>query len=134
MLIKKNRPKWQAGRLNGVGGHIEAGEAPIVAMVREYQEETGVESTAKDWLCFACLRGPEFKLYFFSAFNDALLEVKTTTDEKVAVYPSCLSEIHPSSYVDYHNILIPNLNWLIPLALDSRREGFKLFTDAEYFQ
>jgi 8-oxo-dGTP diphosphatase len=27
-LIKKNRPQWQKGRLNGVGGHIEDGKAP----------------------------------------------------------------------------------------------------------
>ena len=25
ILIRKNRPEWQAGRLNGVGGHIEPG-------------------------------------------------------------------------------------------------------------
>jgi hypothetical protein len=23
-LIRKNRPEWQAGRLNGIGGHVEA--------------------------------------------------------------------------------------------------------------
>ena len=26
VLIQKTRPEWQAGRLNGIGGHIENGE------------------------------------------------------------------------------------------------------------
>ena len=43
VLIKKNRPDWQKGLLNGVGGKIESGEDPITAMIREFKEETGVE-------------------------------------------------------------------------------------------
>lgn len=33
-LIRKNRPKWMNGKLNGVGGKIEIGETPLQAMVR----------------------------------------------------------------------------------------------------
>jgi 8-oxo-dGTP pyrophosphatase MutT (NUDIX family) len=59
-LIRKNRPEWQAGQLNGIGGHVETAcersdhinsrhdaacrghlEDPYVAMVREFEEETG---------------------------------------------------------------------------------------------
>ena len=36
VLIEKNRPAWQAGRLNGVGGHIEIGETPDEAISREF--------------------------------------------------------------------------------------------------
>lgn len=28
-LVRKNKPKWQAGRLNGVCGGIEDGETPL---------------------------------------------------------------------------------------------------------
>lgn len=41
ILIFKNRPAWQAGKLNGIGGKIEEGETPIQAMNREFAEETG---------------------------------------------------------------------------------------------
>jgi 8-oxo-dGTP diphosphatase len=41
LLIEKSRPTWQAGKLNGIGGKIEEGESPRVAMAREFQEETG---------------------------------------------------------------------------------------------
>ena len=45
VLIRKNRPAWQAGHLNGVGGKIEMGETPIEAMTREFEEETGLHFT-----------------------------------------------------------------------------------------
>lgn len=41
LLIEKNRPPWQAGKLNGIGGKIEEGESPAAAMAREFREETG---------------------------------------------------------------------------------------------
>lgn len=40
LLIWKNRPAWQAGKLNGIGGKIEDGEQPLDAMKREFVEET----------------------------------------------------------------------------------------------
>jgi 8-oxo-dGTP diphosphatase len=127
VLIEKKRPKWQAGKLNGVGGHIEAGEYPITAIVREYKEETGVKSKASDWYCFACLRGKEFVLYFYSAFNDALLNVQTMTDESVCVYDRRRVQELPIQFPT-----IPNLTWLLPLAIDAHREDYNLITDAVY--
>lgn len=44
VLIRKSKPAWQAGRLNGIGGRIEAQELPFEAMARECEEETG-----RDW-------------------------------------------------------------------------------------
>jgi 8-oxo-dGTP diphosphatase len=123
VLIEKKRPKWQAGKLNGVGGHIEVGETPEVAMTREYLEDTGVSSFPHEWTQFAYLIGPEFYLHFYTAFNDKLLGVKTITDE--VVHNLALHEFGP-------NDVIPNLNWLLPLAIDSHRENFKLLAGAEY--
>ena len=42
LLVKKDRPDWQKGRLNLVGGHIEEGETPEQAALRELQEESGL--------------------------------------------------------------------------------------------
>jgi 8-oxo-dGTP diphosphatase len=39
--LAKNRGSW-SGKLNGVGGHIERGEDPQSAAVREIEEETGI--------------------------------------------------------------------------------------------
>jgi len=44
-LILKNRPAWQAGKWNGIGGKIEGDETPHAAMVREFTEETYLVGT-----------------------------------------------------------------------------------------
>ena len=40
-LIRKLKPEWQRGLLNGIGGKMEPGESLHSAMVREFEEETG---------------------------------------------------------------------------------------------
>jgi 8-oxo-dGTP pyrophosphatase MutT (NUDIX family) len=52
ILIKKRRPNWQAGKLNGPGGKIEAGETPEQAMIREFKEETGIDTELGQWSDF----------------------------------------------------------------------------------
>jgi 8-oxo-dGTP diphosphatase len=44
LKVPAERGAW-AGLYNGVGGHIEAGENPYAAGIRELQEETGVTPT-----------------------------------------------------------------------------------------
>ena len=43
LLVLKKKPAWQNGRLNAIGGKIEANESPLQAMVREFREETDVQ-------------------------------------------------------------------------------------------
>lgn len=106
VLIKKNRPAWQAGLLNGVGGHVEAGEHPGAAMCREFLEETGVE--IKDWIPFAEMIFKDCDVCCFTAARDDLIfDVRSLTDEEVGVY-----DIH-----SFGPPRIPNLRWLIPMAL-----------------
>jgi 8-oxo-dGTP diphosphatase len=40
LMLKRNKPP-NRGLWNGVGGHIEAGETPMVSCLREVYEETG---------------------------------------------------------------------------------------------
>ena len=108
-LIRKNRPEWQDGKLNGIGGHIENDESPIHAMVREFQEETGKLTDKSDW-DLVCLMKEEdsFACYVFRSFID-LNNIRTTTDEVVGIYSidGC-----------YKENKLSNLSWLIPLCLD----------------
>jgi len=41
--VAEERGAW-AGMLNGVGGHMERGESPAAAALREIREETGLEA------------------------------------------------------------------------------------------
>lgn len=84
VLIRKNRPAWQAGKLNGVGGHIEEGETPSECMSREFLEETGVKIEPEQWAQFAVMFDPAFEVYCFYAHGDSWL-CRTTTDEEVVL-------------------------------------------------
>lgn len=108
-LIKKNRPIWQAGRYNAIGGHIEGkSESPLRAMRREFKEETGVK--IRTWDLFCEYHGKEnYVVYFFRSFSKKVLDVKTITDERVTVYPISIA---------ITGLVLDNLKWLIPLALD----------------
>lgn len=105
-LIEKNRPDWQAGMLNGVGGKIEADESALDAMEREFREETGVE-TKGAWRQFLQMDFPEAKLYFYvGAMTHRPVSL---TDEPVGVYT-------PAEIMVSGHRLIENLHWIIPLA------------------
>lgn len=89
VLIKKNRPEWQAGKLNGVGGKIEEGETPLEAMVREFWEETTV--LLPSWKYVEKLTFEGASVYVFAACSQLLKDVRSNTDEEVIV--SSLHEI-----------------------------------------
>lgn len=110
VLIRKERPAWQRGRWNGVGGHIIGSETPAEAMAREFREETGRKIRVESWRPLVTLQGRngKWKVHFFSAFSDAARATRSMTDELVSIFP--VHALPPDS--------LHNLNWLIPLALD----------------
>lgn len=109
VLLEKLSPHWQKGLLNGVGGKIDKNESSVQAMVRECEEETGVFISEKNWICFAHLTKPSvFELDVYLAISDLAFSAKTM--EKEQVYTFKISDIPKN--------IIPNLEWLIPMALD----------------
>lgn len=115
VLIRKNRPQWMAGQLNGVGGKVQPGEAPLQAMVREFLEETGVPTESAWWLLFhreIRLDGPE--LFFFCAHLDSIaVWAKTQTDEEIVVLD--LARWKNGFYARLP--MVYNLHFLIPMGL-----------------
>ena len=118
VLIRKCRPAHLAGKLNGPGGKVEAGETALQAMVREMKEETDLQIAPEDWRAFATGRGVEadlsarYRIDFFTAVSPIEAAV-TLTDEAVVFY--LVSEI---AYVrrrfDAH---LGRVAWLVALAL-----------------
>lgn len=119
LLIRKNRPKWQAGLLNGIGGHIEAGENPLQAMVREFREETGFEHG--DWRQYLVFEFAGGRVYVFEARSDAAVaNARTMTDEELIVS----SSIVPQD-------ALQNLHWMIPMALDEQARAARVSASDE---
>lgn len=112
-LIRKNRPEWQKGKWNGIGGHVEPGETPLVAMVREFEEETGVRVKHEDWKHFCTLQGQFGTVHFYKTTGD-LTKLRSMTDEGIGTFST--EDIHKRN-------IIPNLKWLIPLALSEYNES-----------
>lgn len=112
LLIQKNRPEWQAGKLNGIGGKLELGETIQEGISREVWEECGLEINPGDWTHFAELAGDDWVVSFFTYKLEEIVEVESKTDEIVDWYSS----------TEIPNQVIPNLKWLIPLAIYSYQE------------
>lgn len=109
-LIRKNRPAWQLGKLNGIGGKVEDFDPSLEdAMVREFVEETGVATDVTDWRLYAVMRSEQesWIVYCFAA-KGSVWRASSMTDELVGVYHT---DKLPS------NALI-SVRYLIPLALD----------------
>jgi 8-oxo-dGTP diphosphatase len=114
LLLTKARPKWQEGRLNGVGGKLKFLERPYEAMVREFEEEVGIRTVEADWRCSVILQGKDWRVYFSRAFATVRYELQDyenlTTDEPTRWYPM----------IDLWKLpVIGNLRWLIPLCFDN---------------
>lgn len=110
-LIKKLRgPGNMKGHLNGIGGKVKNGEHPFAAMVREFQEETGVSGL--NWKEFLIADFDGGTVHFYVSHDEKVFQVDTITDENVLTFPT--SMVH-----NPHNSLYPNLRWIIPLALDT---------------
>ena len=130
-LVLKNRPKWQKGKWNAIGGKIEENETPAKAMSREFLEETGVLIPEEDWVCKVILQGNaynDFEVFFFSVKTQKVFDVETTTDEEIKVWYIDKGRNLQGFNVDdiqdenFAYKVIPNLLWLIPLVAS---EGLK---------
>jgi 8-oxo-dGTP diphosphatase len=116
LLIQKERPDWQKGWLNGIGGHIEKGETPEQCMCREFKEEAGGCITTT-WDKFAIITDDrEWKVHFFRKFvpQEIFDTYKTQTDEEVVPIRFKDKKGYP---ISLPGNVIRNLNWLIPMAL-----------------
>jgi len=123
LLIEKQRPDWQAGLLNGIGGRVEQAEHVDASMVREFREETGITTVEADWLRFAALRQDEvFTVQCYLAMGD-IYAAKTMTDERVLQVSLSDMEDHAT---------VPNVRWLVPLARDFIRTAGPLLVNVDY--
>lgn len=133
LFLQKNRPAFQNGKWNGVGGKMDKpGETAKDAMVREFWEEAGVVTDPLQWEHTCTViggndganPGKEYSIYFFRHFVDTFPDVKAMTDEPIAVWK--LADIY--RHQDYlqvpghpetHLPTLPNMRFILPLQFSS---------------
>jgi 8-oxo-dGTP diphosphatase len=114
VLILKNKPDWQKGSFNGVGGKIETDENPAEAMQREFYEETGLLTKSREWQSVGKMIGEGWECYLFTMSDDELMNAQSITDEEVHVFP--VLDVLKGNYQT-----ISNVPFLIELCRDENR-------------
>lgn len=127
VCIEKNRPEFQKGKWNGVGGKLKDDETLYDAMLREFQEETGCKTSVSEWKYFCKLLidndplGGQAEIHCFRRFNNDVFQCKTNEDEKV--------ELHTISDITSKLPVAPNLPMLIAIALNKNVNFVELLLD-----
>lgn len=125
LLIRKEKPNWQKGFFNGVGGKIEETDETIyIAMARECKEETGAFTHHLDWRKFCTMEGRncpdgDWNVHCFSYFIP-MPDMKYsffTIEEEMVVW----KDLNVINTTDLK--LLGNIPWLIGMALDHRSNG-----------
>lgn len=113
-LIRKDRPQWQAGFLNGIGGKLEQFEQPHDAMVREFREEAG--RFVGPWEHFLTLEGTKARVFCFAIYDEReehIWKLKTQPEETEEVEIWSMDRLN----THHRSETVPNLKWIIPLMM-----------------
>lgn len=109
LLIQKEKPKFQKGLFNGIGGKVEHNETITQCACREFYEECGIK--IRNPKHFATLstksHGIDAIVYFYTYVLKRQDTPQTKTKEKIS-----WSHFYMLQYLP----LVPNLYWLITLA------------------
>jgi len=120
ILIKRDKPDWQRGKMNLPGGRIREDEAPWVAASREFLEHTGIAVDPGE-------------LTYVGAITNTLSLRPESLDRPVFVYTVRLSEDVIDQLADEkvmktwcgeivdalcHPDLIPDLTFIIPRCME----------------
>ena len=119
LLIEKQKPDWQKGLLNGIGGKVEKTETSRMAIVREFHEETGLIVDLEEWRYVVTIGDDDWECDVFTTKSDAIFEAKTMETEEVL----CIELGRLESYG-----IIDNLFWLIEMCRDMNI-NYKIFNN-----
>lgn len=119
VLILKTKPLWAAGKFNGIGGSIEDGETPLMAMVREFREEAGLDTQPTDWRELLTLRGGVAKTS--KPWLITVFMAHSETDR--GTWPRKIDEGMVNVYSFVPKPIDVTANWLLEMCWDFYRNG-----------
>lgn len=113
LLIHKEKPDWQKGKINGIGGKIEKNETALSCIVRELKEETGLTTKKGEWVYVANLSSDYFFTEVFACvYLGNIRDAKSLEQEQIEWFKT---NHLPANIMD-------NLSWLIPLSIDKLKD------------
>ena len=119
LLIHKQKPVWQKGKINGVGGKYEARETAEACIRREVREETRLDIPEESWVYVGTIRQEAGDVGFFATcYQGNMADAATNDHEKIEWF--YIGKLPDNA--------IRNLHWLIPLSLEKLRGEFKSFS------
>ena len=117
LLVHKQKPEFQAGFLNGMGGKIEDGETAVQCMTRECTEETALVIPESDWMQFATIKdtngmNPKAEIYVYAAiYQGAMADAHKNDYEEIEWFP----------HQPLPDNALPNVRFLVPMAREKLR-------------
>lgn len=121
LLIRKAKPDWQAGLLNGIGGKVEFGEGILQATRREFYEETGLPPSAPHpFRIFHAMMWPEYKthndwpLMYCSAVEITLEEMQRAVTNTMVREEPCI--MAPIAKLEQVGPMMGNVPFLLKMA------------------
>lgn len=132
-LICKNKPAWQRGKLNAIGGKVEENEDLSAAARREFEEETGV--LFDGWKFFLALKVPPSSevVHFCAGVSELVWRLGSPTSETVFLVDVntiehdriAEGEPVPLDGGGWRALYAPlyNVPWLVRMAVDYLKNG-----------
>jgi 8-oxo-dGTP diphosphatase len=126
VTMTKEKPAFLAGKETPVGGEQEEGETPEQAVIREFEEETGVSTIEGDWTLYATSTTNDSEMHCFYSASDDFVNCRTTTSEPILI--SKVEDVLMRA-ISNPDSSAPDMVALIGLALQHRFRPGKVLID-----
>lgn len=108
LLVHKEKPDWQKGKINGIGGKLEQGESPVACIARETREESCLNIPEENWTFLGLLSTKDsWRIHtYMTTYEGNMTDAQKGDHEEIEWFSS--EKLPPEC--------IPNLTWIIPFA------------------